>query len=90
LNNNTVTFILNRMEEQGLIAKVRDLRDQRTLRLVLTQKGEEHLKEGNKVYKESTAAIMALLNPEEIQVLIGLLNKVMEQTLNIRKSKKHT
>ncbi len=41
LERNTVSGILNRMEEQGLINQVKDLGKKNLIRVTLTEKGEE-------------------------------------------------
>ena len=44
-NTNSVTLILDRMEKDGLVSRIRDLDDRRSLRLEIKEKGKDHGKD---------------------------------------------
>jgi len=75
----TITEILNRMEKQGLVKKVKDLNRKNLVRVVLTDKGREayHLSSQRK----SIRKIMSSLSPEDRKQLRSLLHTLREEAL---------
>jgi len=81
----TVTEILNRMEKQGLVTKVKDLNRKNLVRVVLTDKGREayHLSSQRK----SIRKIMSSLPPDNRQHLRSLLQTLREEALKYLRTK---
>lgn len=81
----TVTEILNRMEKQGLVTKVKDLNRKNLVRVVLTDKGREayHLSSQRK----SIRKIMSSLSPENRQQLRSFLQTLREEALRHLRTK---
>ena len=75
----TVTEILNRMEKQGLVKKVKDLNRKNLVRVALTDKGREayHLSS----HRKSIRKIMSSLSPENRQQLRSFLQTLREEAL---------
>jgi len=78
-NTNSITLIVDRMERDGLIERARDLRDRRSLRLVMTKKGEDLLERGSVPAWELAQQVMSCLSEEELQTLNKLVEKVRER-----------
>jgi len=75
LQSNTLTPLLKRMEETGLISRTRSEEDERSMIMSLTKKG--------RLLKQKAPAVQSQLSnnlgisPEEAQQLHGLLYKLM-------------
>ena len=76
LDSGTLTPLLKRMEAKGLITRQRDPVDERSLRVTITEAGEE-LKEQAKEIPYHMAACTCLSN-EEAETLYKLLYKSLE------------
>lgn len=86
-NRNSITLIIDRMEKDGLVKRVRDLKDRRRLRLVITAKGEEKRKQALKPAREISEKLLSVLSPEELTTFTILLRKVREATFEYRNVK---
>lgn len=86
-NANSITLMIDRMEKQGFVSRVRDLDDRRSLRLKLEEKGEEAFRRGAGSHRELYKEIMSCLNPDELQELSRLMDKVLEKTFEMRQLK---
>jgi len=78
-NSNSITLIIDRMEKDGLVERVRNLRDRRALRLVITPKGQEIFDRATKPGWELMKRLMSCFSEEELQMFDGLLEKLGEK-----------
>ena len=74
----SVTGLIDRMEKQEWVRRVRDLPDRRAIRLELTPVGEAKLEETLGPSGATTARMFELLSATELQTLAGLLERVHE------------
>jgi DNA-binding MarR family transcriptional regulator len=82
-NPNTILSIVDHMEAQKLVKRVKVKNDRRVLKLELTEKGEEeYAKAGNEI-GEFPEKIFAVLTPEELSTLANILRKLREETLKL-------
>jgi len=79
-NPNSISLIVDRMSRAGLVRGVRDLRDRRAVRLVMTGKGKA-------IFDQATVAgwrliqdILKSMEDEDIHTLIRLLQVVREKS----------
>lgn len=86
-NTNSVTLILDRMEKDGLVSRIRDLDDRRSLRLEIKEKGIKSFGEGIERHRELYKELMSCLSQDEIQELVRLIDKVLEKTFEMRQLK---
>lgn len=77
--SHSVSGILNRMEKQGLVRRVKDLGKKNQVRATLTEKGREVY--GNCTKRESMHRIMPSLSEEQRQQLIVCLENLRDATL---------
>ncbi len=77
--HNTVTALLNRMQNKGLITKTKNPDKKKTWRISLTEKGEEAYK--NSTRKESLHNIFSALSDDEKEVMISCLRQARDQAL---------
>ena len=75
LDSGTLTPVLKKLEEKGLVIRARDPQDERNLMVTLTEKGEA-LKNPAAQVPLKMAGCMTL-EPEEAQALYGLLYKLL-------------
>jgi len=87
-NANSITMILDRMEKKGLIGRVRDLRDRRALRLVITPKGDKILKNGAKVERELINNLVREFSEDEIMFFTKQLEKIQSTAITLYYPKK--
>jgi len=79
-NTNTITTLVDRMEKDGLVERVRDLRDRRSIRLVMTDKSKQILDKATMVGWRLIEDILGSLSEEELRELIRLLETVRGRT----------
>lgn len=77
--SNSIAGILNRMERQGLVTRIRDLPRKNQVRVALTEKGREAY--GKVTERESMHRIMGSLSPKMRQQLIMCLEQIRKETL---------
>jgi DNA-binding MarR family transcriptional regulator len=83
---NTLSYLMTRMERDGLIKKVREKPKSTLLKLELTRKGVLAYKNSEK--RESIHKIMSVLSEKERQQLISMMQKLMDATEKYRQEKK--
>jgi MarR family transcriptional regulator, transcriptional regulator for hemolysin len=71
-----VTGLLDRLEEQGWVYRVRDLPDRRSRRLELTDAGAQKLTEAQAAGDPAMILVLSGLTTEEVQQLGGLLERL--------------
>lgn len=75
----SISSLINRMEAEGLVKKVKDLDRKNMVRVVLTNKGHEAYKQTAK--RDSIHEVMSTLSEEERKLLRALLGKLCRKTL---------
>jgi DNA-binding MarR family transcriptional regulator len=77
-NINTITTLADRMEKDGLIIRERDLKDRRSVRLVMTRKGKKALEHATVIAWPLVQNILNRLSEEEMRELNILLETIRE------------
>jgi DNA-binding MarR family transcriptional regulator len=80
-NTNSISLIIDRMEKIDLVKRVRDLKDRRALRLVITPTGKDLFKRATTHGLELTKTMMSCCSEEETQIVINLLEKLRARAL---------
>lgn len=75
-SNSTLTSLIDRMERDGLVARVAHVNDRRITTVALTQKGSELLLEIRGHHRPFLSGMMSCLSSEELSQLSALLNKI--------------
>lgn len=75
-NTNTITTLVDRMEKVNLVKRVRNLRDRRSVRLVMTKSGKEVLDRAMILNSQLVQDLLQGLSEEEMRSLSELLEKV--------------
>ena len=75
-----LTGIVDRLEEKKLVARERDARDRRVVRVMLTDKGLKVYRNTIPVFEKSIAQFFSPLNKNQQKELAGLLRKLIRIT----------
>lgn len=75
-NANSITLILDRMEKSGLINRVRNVDDRRSLHVSMTDKGKQILREGIGIGWKVIQDSLSDLSEEEIKTMSGTMGKL--------------
>ena len=84
-NTNTITLIIDRMEKDNMVERIRDLKDRRALRLVITPKGQKLFEQAIKPSRELPKVILSALTDDELKKFIMILEKIRAKTFEYRK-----
>ncbi|MFC1924158.1 MarR family winged helix-turn-helix transcriptional regulator [Chloroflexota bacterium] len=79
-NSNSISMIIDRMGKSGLVERIRDLPDRRSVHLVLTDKGKEKLYQASKVGWRLTERLTSSFSVEELETFVRLLEKLREKS----------
>lgn len=83
----TLTVMLRRMEKAGLVERKQDEKDQRILRVYLTEKGRVMTKKAKGVIREIEKDCFGNFNEEEKEKLQELLNKMRANLEEVNKKR---
>jgi len=87
-NTNTLSTILDRMEEKGLVKKIRDTTDRRLVWAVMTPKGKEKLSVSTKGSLVLFEKLTSCFTKEEMAKFDSLLEKLMKNADKLVNPKK--
>jgi len=79
-NSNSISMIIDRMGKNGLVERIRDLPDRRSVHLVLTDKGKEKLYQASKVGWRLTERMTSIFSEEELETFARLIEKLREKS----------
>ena len=78
---NSLTTVIDHMERDGLVKRVRDNADRRAIRVMVTEKGAELFETVRSPSRELVYQIMSCYNEEELSRLAELLQRVRRHTV---------
>jgi DNA-binding MarR family transcriptional regulator len=76
LSPQTIAGILNRLEQRGLLCRVKDERDRRSIRIRITQEGQEALKKAPPLLRDQFRKEFAKLQTWEQTQILATLQRV--------------
>jgi len=79
---NSVSMMIDRMVKAGLVRRVRNRRDRREVRVIITSKGESALKPATRAGWEFIQKIMSPLSYKDRHTFARLLEMIRYETLN--------
>jgi DNA-binding MarR family transcriptional regulator len=79
-NTNTLSTILDRMEEKGLVKKIRDTEDRRLVWAIMTEKGKDKLAATTKASWAMFEKLTSCFSQEEMKTFDVLLEKLRKNT----------
>ena len=81
-----ITGLIDRLEKQGLVQRIRDDVDRRKIMAVITDKGRSFTLETIEKYKEWSKNLLTVLDDAEKNQLIHTLKKIQKRLTNFRNS----
>ncbi len=84
-NPNGISMIIDRMEKDGLVNRVKNMPDRRAVRLTITRKGEELCEEASALTWQLFQNIFSELSEKELFNLSSILEKVRFRVLDFLK-----
>lgn len=81
-NPNSISLMIERMEKRGLVRRTRGLPDRRSVRLVMTKKGERILDRATVPGWKLIQEILSDFSEGELQTLVRLLEKIREKAFH--------
>jgi DNA-binding MarR family transcriptional regulator len=84
-NPNGISMLVDRMVKDGLINRVKDMPDRRSVRLVITPKGEKAINRGNKLTTKIYKGLFEGISDDDFEKIGGLLEKVRYKTMDFLK-----
>ena len=88
-STNSISTIIDRMEAEGLIEKLRDLPDRRAIRLVVTPKAEKMLKKAAKPYLKLIKRLCSVYTLKELKSTIAAMEKLKQKATDESGLKKY-
>lgn len=76
-----LTGIVDRLEEKGLVTRVRDSRDRRVVRVMLTDKGGKLYKSTIPLFEKSISEVFSPLGKPQQKELASLLRKLIRVSM---------
>ncbi|AFN57033.1 DNA-binding MarR family transcriptional regulator [Zymomonas mobilis] len=77
ITSGAMTNRLVRLESAGMIERIADSQDKRSSQVALTEKGKALIEQAVKTHTEVQNRVLAVLEPEQCQILAGLLKKIL-------------
>lgn len=77
-----MTSIVDHLENDNLVKRVRSNTDRRIVNVAITRKGREVLTKGTKLYSNFIEKATANLSDEEIQSLLTIFDKLLDAAQN--------
>ncbi|WP_094549420.1 MarR family winged helix-turn-helix transcriptional regulator [Petroclostridium xylanilyticum] len=78
-----ITGLIDRLEKQGFVKRIRDSVDRRKITAVITEKGKQFTEEIIIKYKEWSRDIMTILNDHEKNQILHILRKLQQGLIDI-------
>jgi DNA-binding MarR family transcriptional regulator len=84
-NPNGISMLVDRMVKDGLVDRIKDMPDRRSVRLEITPKGEKAITDGNKLTRQVYKQIFAGISTDDFKKISVILEKVRFKTLDFLK-----
>jgi DNA-binding MarR family transcriptional regulator len=77
MDSSDVVSLIDAMEHEQFVKRLRDMHDRRRYRLELTAQGRDFMQSMDQIVRRKTADFLAPLTPDERQQLMALLQKLL-------------
>jgi len=78
LSQPTITAIVDKLEERGLVGRVRNREDRREVLIAITPKGNETFVKGMDLHRQFVKKALSVLETDEVDALATLLKKLAD------------
>jgi MarR family 2-MHQ and catechol resistance regulon transcriptional repressor len=76
LSSGSITYVVDKLEQKGLVYRSNCPKDRRVIYAVITDRGKQLMEEIFPKHKKAVQQIFSALNPEEKKIFISLLKKL--------------
>ena len=83
MKKQNMTYLTNKLVEEGLIKRLHDMSDRRVIKIALTGKGDDYLNEWRKNKIEETKRDFSFYNDEELKKLCSSVEAIKHVFLKI-------
>lgn len=74
----SITGIVDKLEERGLVERVRSVEDRREVLIAITAKGNQTYVKGMELYRQLVEKALSALKADEVDELVSLLKKLAD------------
>jgi DNA-binding MarR family transcriptional regulator len=78
LSQPSITGIVDKLEEAGLVERVRSLEDRREVLIAITSKGDEVYAKGMDLHRQFVEKALSALEADEVDAVMTLLKKLAD------------
>ena len=78
LSQPTITGIVDKLEERGLVGRVRSREDRREVLIAITPKGDEEFVKGMDLHRQFVKKALSVMTTDEVDALVSLLKKLAD------------
>jgi len=78
LSQPTITGIVDKLEERGLVGRVRSKEDRREVLIAITPKGSDAYEKGLDVHRQFAKKALSVLDSNDVDALASLLKKLAD------------
>jgi DNA-binding MarR family transcriptional regulator len=78
LSQPTITGIIDKLEERGLVERVRSKEDRREVLIAITPEGSKVLVKGMELHRQFVERALSAMEADEVTVLVSLLEKLAD------------
>jgi DNA-binding MarR family transcriptional regulator len=78
LSQPSITGIIDKLEERGLVERVRSKEDRREVLIAITVKGNDAYAKGMDLHRQFVEKALSALESEEVDALVSLLKKLAD------------
>jgi MarR family transcriptional regulator, 2-MHQ and catechol-resistance regulon repressor len=78
LSQPSITGVVDKLEERGLVERVRSLEDRREVLIAITRKGSEAYAKGEETHRRFVERSLSVLREEEVVSLVELLKRLAD------------
>ena len=86
LSQPSITGIVDKLEERGLVERVRSLEDRREVLIAITEKGNQTYAKGMDLHRQFVEKTLSALEDDEARSLVSLLKKLAEASDDVVKA----
>jgi MarR family 2-MHQ and catechol resistance regulon transcriptional repressor len=90
LSQPTITGMVDKLEERGLVKRVRSKEDRREVLIAITPKGDDTFVKGMDLHRQFVERSLSALRPDEVDLLVPLLKRLADASDSLTKGPEAT
>jgi DNA-binding MarR family transcriptional regulator len=82
----SITGIVDKLEERGLVERVRSVEDRREVLIAITVKGKQTYAKAMDSYSRFIESVLSVLKPDEVESLVSLIKELADASEDVAKA----